>query len=185
MAEENNRLKSFVIGVAGGMAGLLAMRAYWQKAAPWVQDTVNLGGTEAYPESADLDDIAQVDRQYKEDESATDALGRMAYQAVTGREPETEEKKKQLSELVHWVYGMLQGGLYGIWRSGSRLPSLKSGALFSAGLWLLGDEVTVPMLGLQSGPTAVAPKSHINRLGAHLAYGITTSLVSRVLHKLL
>jgi hypothetical protein len=108
------------------------------------------------------------------------------YQSITGKEPETKETKELLSQLVHWGYGILQGGLYGAWRDGNgRHPDLKSGAVFGTGLWLLGDELTVPALGLQSGPTAVPPQDHLNRLGAHLAYGLATAVTTRVLHKLL
>jgi hypothetical protein len=177
-----------MIGMIGGAAGLLAMQAYWQKVAPQIKENVNLGGTEAYPPAADLDDISVAGQQHQEDESSTAALGRMIYHAVTGKEPESEETKEQLSNLVHWGYGLLQGGLYGAMRAGnghSRGLDLLGGAVHATGLWLLGDETAVPLLGLQKGPTAVRPVTHINRYGAHLAYGLTTAATTQLLEKIL
>lgn len=52
---------------------------------------------------------------YRPDESATAALGRIAYNAVEQREP-SKETKSELSNLVHWSNGILQGGLYGVSR---------------------------------------------------------------------
>jgi hypothetical protein len=171
----------------GGAAGLLAMQAYWQRVAPQVKENVDLGGREAYPETANLDDISLIGQQHREEESSTAALGRMIYQAITGKEPQSEETKEALSYLVHWGYGLLQGGLYGAARAGnghSRGLDLLGGAVHATGLWLLGDEAAVPLLGLQEGPTAVRPVGHLNRYGAHLAYGLTTAATTQLLEKM-
>jgi hypothetical protein len=186
MSRKPNRWKGLVIGVVSSAAGLAAMDAYWQKVAPKLRENVDLGGKDAYPDSLALDDISVKGQQTKEDEGSTAALGRMIYQSVTGKEPETEETKELLSYLVHWGYGLMQGGVYGTWFAGNgRSPNLLNGTAFATGLWLLGDELTVPMLGLQEGPTAVDPQSHLNRLGAHLAYGLTTAVTGRLLHAIL
>lgn len=187
MTSQTNRWKGFVIGMVGSAAGLVAMRAYWQNVAPKMRETLDLGGAEAYPDEMELDDISAVGQQAQEEESSTAAIGRLMYQQVKGKEPETDETKELLSYLVHWGYGIIQGGVYGAWRSGEngRSPTLLSGAAFGTGLWLLGDELTVPLLGLQEGPTTVSPTGHLNRLGAHLAYGLTTAVTSRLLHTLL
>lgn len=183
---ESNRWKGFVIGAVSSLAGLMAMRSYWQRAAPKVKENVDLGGKQAYPDEADLNDIALVGRQYQGEESSTAALGRIIYHAIAGKDPQTQETKELMSYLVHWGYGMVQGGVYGAMRAGDgRGLDLAGGALFAAGLWLMGDEMAVPMLGLQSGPTAVAPVSHVNRLGAHLTYGVTTAVTTQLLGKLL
>lgn len=186
MSTDNNRWKGFVIGVVGSAAGLVAMNKYWQLVAPKVQEQEALSDTTIYPENVDLDDIALTEKHYKEDESSTAALGRMAYRSLTGKEPRSKEGKEILSYLTHWAYGLLQGGLYGAFRGNSgKLLDFRGGAAHGAGLWLLGDETAVPMLGLQKGPTAVTPASHINRLGAHLAYGLTTAATTQLLSKFL
>ena len=185
-----NRWKGFIVGAIGSMAGLIAMRFYWEKVAPLLRKNVNLGGTDVYPEGADLDDISVVDRHPDEEESATAVVGSKVYEAVTHKSPETEETRDMLSYLTHWGYGILQGGLYGAARAANGKQNgfdldLRGGATHGVGLWLMGDEVTVPMLGLQEGPTAVSPVSHINRLGAHLAYGLATAATTQLLRRLL
>lgn len=185
MMQKTNRWKGFMIGMLGSVAGLAAMRAYWQKVAPQVQETVNLGGVDAYPDSVDLDDVSIRGQQAEEGESSTSVVGRFLYETAVGKKLQSEETKNLLSYLVHWGYGVLQGGLYGALNAGNgRIPTLKNGAAFGTGLWLLGDELTVPALGLQEGPTATAPKTHINRLGAHLAYGLATAVATRLLYKI-
>jgi uncharacterized membrane protein YagU involved in acid resistance len=59
------------------------------------------------------------------------------------------------------------------------------GGIFGAGLWLIGDELIVPLLGVQRGPTAVSFTQHLNRLGAHLFYGWSTAAITRALSKFL
>lgn len=183
----DNRWKGFVVGVIGSAAGLFAMKKYWQHVAPKVEEQKVLADTSVYPENLNLDDVALKEKQYKEDESSTAALGRLAYKTITGKEPRSKETKEMLSYLTHWAYGLLQGGFYGAFRgkNGSHWLDLRGGMAHGAGLWLLGDETAVPALGLQSGPTAVSPAGHINRLGAHLAYGITTAATTQLLNKIL
>ncbi|MBK8905013.1 MAG: hypothetical protein IPM53_27785 [Anaerolineaceae bacterium] len=183
-----NRWKGFIIGAVGSVAGLMAMRWYWENVAPSLNEKVDLGGTDVYPENLDLDDISQVERHPDPEESPTAVLGSMAYERVTGSEPETKETRTALSNLVHWGYGILQGGLYGAARAANGTNKgldLSGGAAHGLGLWLLGDEVTVPMLGLQEGPTAVSPTGHLNRLGAHLAYGLATAATTQILRRIL
>jgi len=182
-----NRWKGFLIGAIGSVAGLMAMRLYWQLVAPKLREKVDLGGTNAYPQDADLDNISMVDRKPDSDESATAVVGNIAYQAVTHEEP-SEETSSKLSNLTHWGYGILQGGLYGAARAANGADKgldLRGGAAHALGLWLLGDEVTVPMLGLQEGPTAVSPTDHLNRLGAHLAYGLATAATTQILNRVI
>jgi len=188
MAKETNHWRGFFIGVAGSLAGLLAMQAYWNYVAPRVKANITLKKKDVYPPNTNLDDISLVGQQYEEKESSTDALGRMLYQKIMGKEPRSKETKALLSYLIHWLYGMVQGGMYGAMRgtnSKTHGLDLTGGAAFATGLWLLGDELAVPMLGLQGGPTTVTPADHVNRLGAHLAYGLATTAITRVLNRML
>ena len=183
MNRRKNRWKGLVFGMIGSIAGLLAMRYYWNNIAPAVEEA--FGGQENRGQAPDpLDDISLWGKQYREDESSTAALGRLLYQWITGEEPQTQELKTALSYLVHWGYGMLQGGIYGALRANAPFPDLKDAWLYATGLWLVGDEVVVPLLGLQSGPTAVLPVQHANRWGAHLAYGTGTALATQTLLRL-
>lgn len=184
-----NSWKGFILGALGSLCGLLAMRAYWQRAAPQVNARLENPSEEGQEvqESQALEayeDISIYGQQYREGESSTAALGRFIYRWFTGKDPQTQETKTLLSYLVHWGYGALQGGLYGALRSKGAFPGLRGGLAYAAGLWLIGDEFMVPLLGLQEGPGSVSLAGHANRLGAHLAFGAGSSLAVGVLAKI-
>jgi len=177
---EPDRVKGLLVGFLGGAAGVLAMGAYW--------GLVTAGGRRdprkqtAGPSHAH-DSISLVGRQHKRDESSTAAVGRLAYEAVTGGEP-SGDQEETLSNAVHWGFGTLQGGLYGAARAGSGWPDLMGGAAFGTLVWLSADELGVPILGLSEGPTAYPAAQHAHRLGAHLAYGVTVAAVTQALRRL-
>ncbi len=180
---QNNRWKGLLVGVAGSVGGLLAMRAYWQYLAPEVNKRLTVAENPQQPSpSRSETDFSLVGKQYQEGESAPAALGRMVYQRMNGREPRAKETKELLGSLVHWSYGLLQGGMYGSIRKGG---GPFSGLIYSSGLWLLGDEMVVPLLGLQAGPASSSLADHANRLGAHWAYGLGTGLTAKVLDEIL
>jgi hypothetical protein len=64
-------------------------------------------------------------------------------------------------------------------------PRILEEGIFGIVLWLFGDKLIVPLLGLQKGPTSVTLVDHSNRLSAHLAYGFSTAMVFRLLNKIL
>jgi uncharacterized membrane protein YagU involved in acid resistance len=53
-----------------------------------------------------------------------------------------------------------------------------SGALFGVGMWLVGNELLLPALGIIKSEDYDAGK-HANALGEHLAYGLTVDLICR------
>ncbi len=55
------------------------------------------------------------------------------------------------------------------------------GAMFGVGLWALGDELAVPLLGLGEKPTEHPPSMHITTLAAHVGYGVATAATTRAL----
>jgi hypothetical protein len=186
VSHQHNRWQGFVAGMVGGIVGLLAMRFYWDEIAPLLQpeEEEQVSGSDAYGTTLDLDDISLVGRRYRGDEPATEALGRLLYQRFTRQEPQTETKEL-LGQLIHWSYGILQGGLYGAIYTPDAGADPTDGLIYASGLWLFGDELAVPLLGLQSGPTAAPPEQHLNRWGAHLAYGLGTAATTHLLRRLL
>ena len=181
----NGPLLGLLAGVAGASAGLYAMRLYWGSVAPRVEDAGDRYAPR-FPSASglglgrSLDEVSLVGRQHREDESSTAAIGRIAFETATGREP-SDETKPSLSYGVHWGYGLAMGGLYGLLRRRAGFPDLTGGLLYGAALWLLGDELAVPLLGLQAGPTSASPAQHVNRLGAHLVYGAGTAAATQSL----
>ena len=184
-AESPNRWKGFVLGVVGGAAGTLAMNYYWQGVQAVTGKDPRQEQSERASRPQPLDDISLVGQQHEEGESSTAAMGRILSEATTGKEP-GKETKTTLSNLVHWAYGILVGGIYGALRGGSAgIPDAPGGLAYGTGLWLFGSELTVPLLGLSEGPTATTPGSHAYGLGAHFAYGLVAAATTQALYRLL
>lgn len=148
------------------------MNLYWKSAAGVAGEDPR-GWTQKGPPHA-LDEMDAAGQHHTEGESSTAAMGREAYEAVTGEEP-SDEAKSEISYTVHWSYGTAAGALYGVLRGARADADLSGGLAFGTALWLLGDELMVPLLGLSKGATAYPPAQHAHRLGAHLAYGLAAA----------
>jgi hypothetical protein len=181
-----SRWEGFLTGVIGSVAGLLALRYYWQNVAPEIQHQFGpaTGGQDAgaYPGFLKLDRPYYFGgRRYRDGERAPEVVGRLLYKSLNGNEPEAEETKKLLGKLVEASYWLLQGGFYGVRRRNAPFVDFGGGLNHAVRLWLLNDEIMASALGLQPGPTTVPPVQHVNRLGAHLFYGWATALATKVL----
>lgn len=180
MAELSAR--GVVRGTLAGIAGLAAMAA-WSRAATMLRDRHGEDdGSQGEEEEHALDDISITGPHAREGEPSTETVARVAHRALTGHEPD-DHRRAALGQVVHWGYGMLMGGLYGAIRdSRARLGfDVGAGLGWGATLWLLGDEVAVPVLGLAKGPTAQPASTHATALGAHLVYGAATAAANRAL----
>jgi hypothetical protein len=181
---QSNPWKGFVVGTLGGVAGVLAMSYYWQ-----VASTLSGGdprkASKPNDEPQPLDSISLIGTNHEEGESSTAAMGRIAYRVLTGKEPRTQETRTVLSYLVHWLISMFASGLYGVVRGRARVFDVRGGAAMGTSLWLLGDELTMPLLGLTEGPTAYTPALHFHAFGAHIAYGVASSVATQLLRRLL
>ena len=179
----SERVDGMLRGAVGSVAGLAAMGLFFRATR-----ALSNGGGSGNGESEEgpiedrhgLDDISLVGRQSREEESATATIGRLAYEAAEGREPD-EQMKQKLGQAVHWGYGVLLGGLYGALRTDVESPDFLGGLGYGAAAWVIGDELMVPLLGLAEGPTAHGWTEHAATLGAHLVYGAATSSVTQAL----
>lgn len=182
-SKEINRWKGFVLGVVGAAAGVTAMKYYWQ-------GVIAINGKDPRSEknTSDmhaLDDISIAGEHHQEGESSTEAVGRLAFQAIADKEPK-KQTKETLSYSVHWGYGLLVGGLYGAIRGGSgKLIDVPGGLVYGTGLWFFGSELAIPLLGLSEGPTTQSLASHAYGLGAHFAYGLATAATTQLLYRVL
>ena len=166
--------RRYVAGLIAGAAGTAAMGLY-QKA---------LHKSNGRPQGHTEHDMSVIGRKHGEGESATAALGRIIYEKVRHKQPGPGIKGK-LSNAVHWAYGTEMGGTYGLLHPRSLKLNLLGGLAYGAGLWVLGDELAVPLLGLAEGPKAYAGRLHAETLGAHLVYGVTTAAASELVERVL
>lgn len=117
---------------------------------------------------------------HEEEEDATVKTAQRISQRVFHHDL-SDNEKQIAGPVVHYGYGSLVGAMYG--GLAELLPAVSAGAglPFGFALWLLGDEVAVPALGLAKPPTEYPPSTHADALAAHFAYGFTTDLLRRVL----
>lgn len=167
-------------GLLGGAAGLLAMELIKRATAPLAKRGAPRPTND---ELTARSSMSVVGRHHDLEESATDAFGRIAYETVTGRAPSPGTQRK-LSWAVHIGYGLMVASLYGAVRGGRDrgvARAVVGGALFGAGLWLLGDELAIPLLGLSDKPTTYPVTSHLQSLAQHLGFGVATAATTGVL----
>lgn len=189
--EGSNYWKAGVLGAVSGLAGVAAMDFVMARTSKLVEK-LDANGNSSAPSAGrarpweDLDDhsMSAVGRQYRDGESATAATGRILMEAATGGEPRTKETARLLSTAVHWAYGTEMGAVYGLARARPRGTGAAAGLTWGAALWLGGDEVAVPLLGLSKSPHAVPLKTHALALGAHLGYGLAVGVTYRALQRL-
>ena len=164
-----------VIGLLAGTAGTLLMGQWSTRIAPLIT-----GGQEASaPPKPDQDVISPLGQEHVPGESSTAALGRHLYQLINHQMPQ-QGTRTALSEAVHWGTGVVGGAAYGALAARRQGPL--TGLLFGAGLWLVLDETITPLLGLQDGPRGADLRTHANRLGAHLAYGLGLGVAAAALN---
>jgi uncharacterized membrane protein YagU involved in acid resistance len=82
---------------------------------------------------------------------------------------------------VHYGYGAAMGALYGGLAEIVPSVGMGLGIPYATAMWLFGDEVAVPALGLGKPPTATTPAEHAGALSAHFVYGVTLDIARRVL----
>ncbi|MGN6107198.1 MAG: hypothetical protein ACTHU0_18970 [Kofleriaceae bacterium] len=167
-------------GLIGGAVGLVAMQLVQRLTAGLVR-TRTPRPLDVFPTERSMSPFGP---RHHPDESATDAIGRIAYRKLTGREP-SEKRKRALSWGVHLGYGFAVAALYGALHDRpSRRGWLFDGAMLGGALWLFGDELVVPLFGLSDKPTAYHPTRHLQSLAMHLGYGMATAATDQQLRRL-
>jgi putative membrane protein len=159
--------KGLVAGLMGGLAASFAMNQFAALGSKIAQS--RKGGKR---------------KQQGENEDATMKLAERVSEGVfhhrlTGRE------KKWAGPVVHYTYGALAGGLYGALAERRRPVGALAGLPYGAALWLLGDEVAVPLFRLSKSPTQYSVSTHAWALASHAVYGTTADLVRRLVRRAL
>ena len=76
---------------------------------------------------------------------------------------------------IHYGYGIAWGAAFALAARALRFrPPVATGLAFGALLWVLSDEVLVPLLGFSRLPARYPASSHLKGLAAHLVYGVAT-----------
>jgi hypothetical protein len=170
--------RGLLAGTVGGIAGIAVMEGIRRATAPLRPERASKPTDVFLTERS----IALIGPHHEPGEDAPAAIGRLAYQKLVGRPP-SPKTKSALSWAVHLTYGLLVASLYGAIRSGGVRHAVRDGLAFGASLWLFGDELAVPLLGLSDKPSAYPPISHATSLAQHLGFGIATAAATRTLEE--
>lgn len=86
---------------------------------------------------------------------------------------------------VHWTYGAVAGGIYGI--AAEVEPSLAAwrGAAFGLTLNRITHEALLPQLGLEPSKEEQSARARVSSWISHAAYGITADSIRRIARRLL
>ena len=114
------------------------------------------------------------------DEPATMQAASSLAQAVSGRRL-SDPGKRLGGSMVHYGFGALTGALYGVSSELQPAAAAAAGLPFGAAVWLIADEVGVPLAGFAGPPTEYPLARHASALGSHLAFGLTLEGVRRLL----
>ena len=151
--------------LAGAIAGALAAWAMNQFQAAGAKPASDAGGP---AEGGPADD------------NATTKVAEKVTQQVAGRDLKPEEKPAA-GAAVHYGYGAAMGALYGGLTELVPAVGIGLGIPYATALWLFGDEIAVPALGLGKPPAATTPEEHATALSSHFVYGVTLDVARRVL----
>ncbi len=97
----------------------------------------------------------------------------------------TKTEKKVAGPAVHYAFGTIMGGFYGVAAELAPVISAGAGLPFGAVFWLAADEAAVPALGLSKPPTEHPLSTHASALASHFVYGLTTDVVRRAVRRAL
>jgi len=132
------------------------------------------GGTSSFPDwelSADLDGWDGAPAPAQVGKRLVEGLFQIRLPA---------HRARLVNNVTHWGYGMFGGAQYGLVVGSLRAPRIWYGVPFGAGFWGSGY-VVLPAAKLYKPIWEYDRATLAKDLGAHLAYGLTTSAVFRLL----
>jgi len=157
--------KGVVAGMIGGLVGTIVMNEFqkaWSKTSQALQSEEEKQQSQAQQESED---------------ATMKAAGKLAQ--LGGKEL-SHRQKKTFGPVIHYLFGTVQGGVYGGVTELARTPGgFLPAAIFGAALFGLADELAVPALGLSGKPSEYPASTHLRAMGAHIVYGISTEIARR------
>jgi putative membrane protein len=177
--------KGFLAGMIGGLVGSWMMDEYQaarQKVSEsWKANDPRNGSRKHQEQSRQSADDGSSQGQ---DEDATMKMAELLSEKVLHRKLSPDEKKKA-GPVVHYGYGALAGGIYGA--AAEIVPAVRKGGgtFYATALFVGGDEIAVPTLGLSRPAIAYPLSVHANALASHLVYGLGTELGRRVMRAIL
>lgn len=112
------------------------------------------------------------------DDPATVKAAQRVSRAATGKYFATEDKEAA-GEAVHYLFGAVLGGAYGLLAEYRPEVTKGYGTLFGAASAVF-DEIGVPAAGLSGPPTDFPAATHVYALASHVVFGGVTEATRRL-----
>jgi putative membrane protein len=116
--------------------------------------------------------------------SSTVKLANAVSQTVVHR-PLTDEEKEPASYVVHFAFGTLMGGLYGISSEYLPVAKLGHGLFHGIALWAGADALAIPALGFSRPVNERSPVELTYEILAHAVYGVSSESTRNIIRGLL
>lgn len=110
---------------------------------------------------------------------ATVRAARQLNRLVTGK-PLAQSRKRQAGTVVHYAFGALVGGVYGVLAERYPRVTMGWGLPFGLAVTAIADEAAIPALGLGPAPWATDSKTHAYGAGSHLVFGTVAETVRKI-----
>lgn len=183
MREDNVSVwKGIVAGLAGGLVASWTMNQFQAAWTRLAENAEKPHGAQSMKPSEGSKGSQGGDS--KEQDDATVETAKAISENVFGHELQ-ESEKKPAGAAVHYAFGAASGGVYGAVAEVVPQVTTAAGLPFGSAVWLLGDEITVPLLGLAKPPTEYPLSTHVYALASHLVYGATAELSRRAIRQIL
>ena len=161
--------------LAGAIGGLVGT---------WTMSEAQRGWTRAVdgeaPESAAGKHDARDWQERSEGRNANEMAAQRLAAGIIGRRLERNELAVGAA-LMHYTFGTVTGALYGRYLQRHRRDA--TGIGFGLTVWLLADEIAMPLLGLSDTPRQRPLEKRMQSIAAHLVFGITTELTRRAVQQ--
>ena len=160
--------KGFVSGLVAGLAGTAAMTLFQ---TGWSKAQQELNRKNGDKESKDSDQSSQ-------HEPSTVKVANKISEVTLHRDLRKSEKEPA-SYAVHFAFGTLMGGIYGISSEYLRVARTGYGLLHGLGLWAGADATVLPAIGLSHPVTERSPGELTYEILAHAVYGVSSEATRR------
>jgi putative membrane protein len=165
-------LTGIIIGAIGGLAGTSAMN---EAQRAW---THAVDGEAA--ESAAGKHDARDWQERSEGQNSNEIAAQVLANRIVGR-PLNRSELAVAAPLIHYSFGAAMGALYGAYLG--RRTQHGTGIGFGLAVWLLADEIAMPLLGLSDSTLRRPFEQHLQSMAAHVVFGMTTEAARAALER--
>ena len=173
---DRNVAAGIVAGLIGGLAATWAMSEFqglWSKSVDGREPASAAGPHDAR------------DRQERNEDQNANERAAQAIADVTIQRELTPDGLRYGAAGVHYLFGGVMGALYGGLCETSPAVRALGGVGWGTAVWIGGDKIAVPLLGLPQGADPLPFEANAQAFAAHVVYGATVEIVRRGVRALL